>query len=171
MSKSATRVELLCYNLVYIDWTCQYDLGLWTPKTIGVSSIYVWRTEFEDSKLFWVIVYNKVWQNMSVCPWPFDPKIYRCLPFIVFNLCMTSLDWKLFELMHYNKVWIDIRIDFQWQTDKVITIGILHLRWQSPNNGQTFEQTKRLKDRLMIQFLDDTGCFIEYECPYCHHEL
>ena len=47
---------------------------------------------------------------------------------------LTRRNWLLlwpslevFELSHYNKVW----------TDRVITIGLLHLGWQGPNNYAT----------------------------------
>ena len=40
---------------------------------------------------------------------------------------MKSLGQTLFELSRYNEVWTDRR------TDKMITIGLPHLRWRSPN--------------------------------------
>ena len=71
--------------------------------------------------------------------WPFDPKIYRCLPFFILHLCMK------YEICKSNTVRVialqrsvDRRTDRQtdgWtdrQTDKVISIGLPHLRWRGP---------------------------------------
>ena len=44
---------------------------------------------------------------------------------------MKSVGRTLFELSRYNEVWTDGRTDRQ--TDKVITIGLPHLRWRGPN--------------------------------------
>ena len=48
---------------------------------------------------------------------------------------MKSVGRTLFELSCYNEVWTDGRTDRQMdgQTDKVITIGLPHLRWRGPN--------------------------------------
>ena len=64
--------------------------------------------------------------------WPFDPKIYRRLTFFILHLCMK------YEVCRSNTVRVialqrsvDRRTDRQ--TDKVITIGLPHLRWRGPN--------------------------------------
>ena len=44
---------------------------------------------------------------------------------------MKSLGRTLFDLSRYNEVWTDRQTD--GQTDKVITIGLPHLRWRGPN--------------------------------------
>ena len=69
--------------------------------------------------------------------WPFDPKIYRCLPFFIFHLCMK------YEVFRSNTVRVialqrsvDRRTD--GQTDKVITIGLPHLRWRGPNKKDSW---------------------------------
>ena len=51
---------------------------------------------------------------------------------------MKSLGQTLFELSRYNKVWTDRQTDRRTdgQTDKVITIGLPHLRWRGPNKLQ-----------------------------------
>ena len=54
------------------------------------------------------------------------------------SICVWSIkfvDWSIFELSHYNKVWTDRRTDRQTdgQTDRVITIGLPHLRWRGSN--------------------------------------
>ena len=71
--------------------------------------------------------------------WPFDPKIYRCLPFFILHLCMK------YEVSRSNTFRVialqrkcgqtDRRTEGQTdgQTDKVITIGLPHLRWRGPN--------------------------------------
>ena len=72
--------------------------------------------------------------------WPFDAKIYRCLPFFILHLCMKN------EVCRSNTVRVialqrsvDRRTDGQTdrrtdrRTDKVITIGLPHLRWRGPN--------------------------------------
>ena len=68
------------------------------------------------------------------------PKIYRCLPFFILHLCMKYVGRTLFELSRYNKVWTDRQTDRR--TDRVITIGLPHLRWRGPNykyvKGQHF---------------------------------
>ena len=56
---------------------------------------------------------------------------------------MKSVGRTLFELSHYNEVWTDGRTDGQTdrqtdgRTDKVITIGLPHLRWRGPNYDKT----------------------------------
>ena len=70
--------------------------------------------------------------------WPFDPKIYRCLPFPILYLCMK------YEVCRLREFWVialqqsvdgqmDRRADRQ--TDRVITIGLPHLRWRGPNKA------------------------------------
>ena len=44
---------------------------------------------------------------------------------------MKSVGQTLFELSRYKEVWTDGQTDRQ--TDKVITIGLPHLRWRGPN--------------------------------------
>ena len=59
----------------------------------------------------------------------------------VYVWSMKSLGQKLFELSRYNEVWTDGQTDRRTdrrtdgQTDKVITIGLPHLRWRGPNNN------------------------------------
>ena len=74
--------------------------------------------------------------------WPFDPKIYRCLPFFILHLCMK------YEVCRSNTVRVialqrnvDRRTDRQTdgQTDKVITIGLPHLWWRGPKYWKTLK--------------------------------
>ena len=74
--------------------------------------------------------------NYDLDLWPFDPKIYRCLPFFILHLCMK------YEVCRSNTVRVialqrsvDRQTDGQTdgRTDKVITIGLPHLRWRGPN--------------------------------------
>ena len=75
-----------------------------------------------------------LWCHYDLDLWPFDPKIYRCLPFFILHLCMK------YEVCRSNTVRVialqrsvDRRTD--GQTDKVITIGLPHLRWRGPNKA------------------------------------
>ena len=63
---------------------------------------------------------------------------------------MKSVGRTLFELSRYNEVWTDRRTD--GQTDKVITIGLPHLRWRGPNN----------KDATLIEVMFEFKCMLEY---------
>ena len=68
--------------------------------------------------------------------WPFDPKIYRCLPFFILHLCMM---YEVSRSNHFQVIAlqrsVDRRTDGQTdgRTDKVITIGLPDLRWWGPN--------------------------------------
>ena len=86
--------------------------------------------------------------------WPFDPKIYRCLPFFILHLCMK------YEVCRSNTVRVialqrsvDRRTDRQTdgQTDKVITIGLSHLLWWGPNNAA--KSIQRLQWRTVTQIM------------------
>ena len=62
------------------------------------------------------------------------------------SICVWSMKfvgWGIFKLSHYNKVWTDRQTDRRTdgrtdgrtngRTDRVITIGLPHLRWRGPN--------------------------------------
>ena len=91
----------------YISFTLTFDKKI-VRCLFSLPFICVWRMKSVFWKLFELLRYNKVWQNMSLWPWPMsDPKIYSCLHFLVFHLCMKYevCSWKLFEFSHYNKLW------------------------------------------------------------------
>ena len=86
--------------------------------------------------------------------WPFDPKIYRCLPFFIPHLCMK------YEVCRLNTVRVialqqsvDRRTD--GQTDKLITIGLPHLRWRGPN--------KVKNENTVCLLLPNTSHFIHFQ--------
>ena len=76
----------------YVSLTLTFNFL--TPNSKGVffslSYSCVWRLKSLGWQVVELLRYNKVWmwQNMSVWTWSFDPKIHRCLPFIVLHLSM-----------------------------------------------------------------------------------
>ena len=99
----------------------------------------VWRSEKKTRKLT-----QSEKATLGACHydldlWPFDPKIYRRLPFFILHLCMK------YEVCRSNTLRVialqrsvDRRTDRQTdgqtdrQTDRVITIGLPYLRWRGP---------------------------------------
>ena len=75
---------------------------VWTTPVYEVSNLYV-----ENCLSFRIT--KKVWQNMSVWPWPLDPKIYRCLPFLIFHLYKKYQVCKLrtFWVITLQQMWMD----------------------------------------------------------------
>ena len=63
--------------------------------------------------------------------WPFDPKIYRCLPFFILHLCMK---YEVCRSNTFRVIALQRKCgQTDGRTDKVITIGLPHLRWRGPN--------------------------------------
>ena len=93
-----------------------------------------------DSLSSFVKICSAVSEKSNENARPFDPKIYRCLPFFILHLCMK------YEVSRSNTFRVnalqrsvDRRTDRQTdgRTDKVITIGLPHLRWRGPNKIMT----------------------------------
>ena len=82
-----------------------------------------------------LIFFFKIRSKVMHCDldlYPFDPKIYRCLPSPILYLCMK---YEVCRLRHYWVIALQQSVDGQTdrRMDRVITIGLLHLR-RGPHN-------------------------------------
>ena len=149
-------MKSLCWKVFELSWhnnvwgICKYDLDLWPfdPKMyrcLPFFILYLWmKYKVSMLKSFWVIVAQQCLGEFvtltltfdlltagGICHydldlWPFDPKLYRCLPFFILYLCMK------YEVSMWKSFWVIVaqpscgRTDRR--TDKVITIGLPPLR-------------------------------------------